>query len=61
MASIEGARQPVLLHQALALANALEVPLAELISPALDGLEQLRGQVADEDLQKILEMTKGFR
>jgi len=58
---MEGARQSVLLHQAVALATALEVQLPELLQPPLDGLEELRGQVADEDLQKILEMTKGLR
>lgn len=61
IASIEGSRQAVLLHQAVALANALEVQLTELIQPLFDGLKELRGRVADEDLQKILEMTKGLR
>lgn len=61
IASIEGCRQAVLLHQAVALAAALEVPLTQLTQTPLGELEELRGVVADEDLQKILEMTKGLR
>lgn len=61
IASIEGCRQAVLLHQAASLAAALEVPLTQLVQAPLGDLEELRGVVADEDLQKILEMTKGLR
>lgn len=61
IASIEGCRQAVLLHQAVSLAKALEVPLTRLVQAPLGDLEELRGVVADEDLQKILEMTKGLR
>lgn len=60
IASIEGCRQAVLLHQAVALSAALDVSLTQLIQTPLGDLEELRGQVAEEDLQKILEMTKGL-
>jgi transcriptional regulator with XRE-family HTH domain len=61
IASIEGCRQAVLLHQAVALAAALDVPLTQLIQTPLGELEELRGMVAEEDLQKILAMTKGLQ
>lgn len=61
IASIEGCRQAVALHQVAALAKALEVPLVELIERPGDEFEHLRGVVADEDLQKILDMSKGLR
>lgn len=60
IASIEGCRQAVLLHQAVALSAALDVPLTQLVETPLGELEELRGVVADEDLQKILAMTKGL-
>lgn len=60
IASIEGGRQTVLLHQAVALAAALDLPLTKLIETPLGELEQeLRGAVSEDDLQKILAITKG--
>ena len=61
IASIEGCRQAVLLHQAVALAAALDVQLTQLLQTPLGELEELRGAVSEEDLQKILAMTKGLR
>jgi transcriptional regulator with XRE-family HTH domain len=61
IASIEGGRQAVLLHQAVALAAALDVPLTKLIDTPLGDLEEeLRGSVSEDDLQKILDLTKGL-
>lgn len=59
IASIEGERQTVLLHQAVALAKAIDVPLMQLLEAPLGELEELRGVLDNEDLQKILAMTKG--
>ncbi|HVZ42518.1 MAG TPA: helix-turn-helix transcriptional regulator [Ramlibacter sp.] len=61
IASIEGCRQAVALHQALLLARALEMHMLELTEGADDELENLRGFVTDEDLRKIVDMSKGLR
>lgn len=59
IASIEGGRQAVALHQALKLSEALGVDLTELVvdtTPAR--LRYLRGQLEDHDLQIVQQLRE---
>jgi transcriptional regulator with XRE-family HTH domain len=59
IASIEGGRQAVALHQALKLSEALGVGLGDLVAQAApSALRDLHGQLADHDLLIVQQLRE---